>query len=60
MHARHNVSGLTYLPRQDGVFNGNIGRYSISVSLDGTHWGTPVATGTWADDNLLRQVVYEG
>jgi galactose oxidase len=60
MHARHYVSGLTYLPRQDGVFNGNIGRYSISVSLDGTHWGTPVATGTWADDNLLKSAIFSG
>jgi galactose oxidase len=60
MHAVHWVSGLTYLPRQDGVSNGFIGRYSISVSRDGKHWGSPVATGTWADDSTLKTAVFGG
>jgi galactose oxidase len=60
MHALHYVSGLTYLPRQDGVSNGNIGEYSISVSRDGKHWGSPVTTGTWADDNTLKTAVFGG
>lgn len=60
MHAMADVSGLTYLPRQDGVSNGNIGRYSISVSRDGKNWGAPVATGTWADDNTLKTEVFGG
>lgn len=60
MHALTYVSGLTYLPRQDGNFNGNIGEYTISVSQDGTHWGAPVATGTWADNTLLKSAVFSG
>lgn len=60
MHATNYVSGLTYLPRQDGLYNGNIGRYSISVSRDGTNWSAPVATGTWADDNTLKTAVFGG
>ena len=59
-HALHYVSGLTYLPRQDGVSNGNIGRYSISVSRDGKTWGAPVATGTWADDSTVKTAVFRG
>ena len=60
MHALRDVSGLTYLPRQDGVANGNIGRYSISVSRDGKNWGSPVTTGTWSNDDLLKTVVFGG
>ena len=60
MHALHNVSGLTYQPRQDGSDNGDIGRYSIWVSRDGKHWGTPVATGTFDDDEDLETVNFSG
>lgn len=60
MHASKYVAGLTYLPRQDQSLDGDIGRYSITVSSDGKHWSTPVATGTWADDNILKTVVFSG
>ena len=60
MHALHNVAGLTYLPRQDGVSNGDIGQYSVSVSRDGKRWGSPVATGTWADDDTQKSAVFGG
>jgi galactose oxidase len=58
MHATNYVSGLTYLPRQDTSYNGNIGQYSISVSLDGVNWGTQVASGTWADDKSVKQATF--
>jgi galactose oxidase len=58
MHATQWVSALTYLPRQDGSPNGNIGRYSIMVSANGTAWSAPVATGTWADDGSLKSVAF--
>jgi galactose oxidase len=58
MHATNYVSELTYLPRQDTPSNGNIGRYSISVSMDGIHWAAPVATGTWADDKSRKTAVF--
>jgi len=58
MHATNQVSGLTYLPRQDASANGRIGRYSISVSSNGTNWSAPVVTGTWADDKTLKTVMF--
>src|SRR5215475_6168350 len=58
MHTTNYVSGLTYLPRQDTSSNGNIGQYSISVSLDGINWGTPVTTRTWADDKSAKKVIF--
>ncbi|MGW8762854.1 discoidin domain-containing protein [Streptomyces sp. NPDC055815] len=49
MHRTAVVSGLVYQPRASGT-NGRVGEYSISVSADGQNWGSPVATGTLADD----------
>jgi len=60
MHAVKAVSGLTYLPRQDASYNGDIGEYSISVSINGQHWSAPVATGTWADDKTLKTADFGG
>ncbi len=37
--------GFTYLPRQDGGFNGTIRDYEFAVSTDGSTW-TPVVSGT--------------
>ena len=58
MHAVHVVAGLSYLPRQDGNLNGTIGRYSVSVSMNGKHWSAPVASGTWADDATQKYAVF--
>src|SRR5204862_100189 len=49
MHTTNVVSGLAYLPRQDGSHNGTIGQYRIDTSTDGTNWGAPVASGTFPD-----------
>jgi galactose oxidase len=54
-HNRVAVSGLTYLPPA-GAPEGRIGQYSVQVSDNGTTWSTPVATGTFADDGLLKTV----
>ena len=43
------VTGLQYLPRPGGG-NGTIGQYRIEASLDGAAWGSPVTTGTWANN----------
>ncbi|KAL8723388.1 MAG: hypothetical protein Q9225_000304 [Loekoesia sp. 1 TL-2023] len=48
-----NVNGLTYLPRQDGNSNGNIGQHTIQLSSDGTTF-TTVAFGTYLDDSSLK------
>jgi acyl-CoA thioesterase I len=39
------VSGLRYLPRQDGGVNGRVRDYRLSLSLDGSNWGEPAASG---------------
>ncbi|MEU0562362.1 discoidin domain-containing protein [Dactylosporangium sp. NPDC006015] len=59
MGASHAVSGLRYLPRQDtgpGAANGRIGQYEVYVSTDGVTWGTPVTTGTFANDAGLKEI----
>jgi len=42
--AGYDVTGLEYLPRQNGS-NGRFKEYAITVSVDGETWGDPVATG---------------
>ncbi|MEV6520549.1 discoidin domain-containing protein [Longispora sp. NPDC051575] len=56
--AAHTVDKLTYLPRQDGGTNGNVAGYEVSVSNDGTTWGTPVATGTFGAGPGVKTVTF--
>ncbi|MEH0844874.1 discoidin domain-containing protein [Micromonospora sp. CPCC 205711] len=58
MRSALSIKGLTYLPRQDTSSNGNVGRYSVSVSSNGTAWGSPVSTGTWGDTKVLKTAVF--
>jgi galactose oxidase len=58
MHVRNLVSGLSYLARQDGSKNGNIGLYRIETSADGTTWGPAAATGRFADVNSAQTVTF--
>jgi hypothetical protein len=50
------VSGFTYLPRQAAQQNGRVANYEIYVSNSTSNWGTPVSTGTWANDQALKTV----
>ncbi len=52
------ASGLTYLPREDGSANGNIGQYTVRVSNDGLAWSAPVAQGSWADSRTQKTVTF--
>lgn len=54
----YNITGFQYLPRQDGSPNDRIGRYEFYVSTDGTNWGSPVATGTFANDATQKTVSF--
>lgn len=54
MKQDHYVTGVTYLPRQDGQLNGTVGRHFIELSTDGINWGQPVAFATWYDDSELK------
>lgn len=52
------VNALTYQPRQDGSFNGNIGEHKIYLSTDGVNWGDPVAIGTYLNDATTKRTVF--
>ena len=52
------VDGCTYLPRQDGGSNGNIGQYQIFTSIDGTTFGI-VASGVFVDDATQKAVNWQ-
>jgi lysophospholipase L1-like esterase len=56
--AVHNIGGFRYLPRQDGISSGRIGQYEFYVSLNGVNWGSPVATGTFANNALEKEVSF--
>ena len=49
------INGFTYLPRQDGLANGNIGSYTLETSTDKSTWKT-VAIGLWLDDQSPKVV----
>jgi glucose/arabinose dehydrogenase len=53
----YDITGLAYLPRQDSS-NGRIARYEVYVSTDGAAWGTPVATGTFANSAAEQTVTF--
>ncbi|BCJ46567.1 hypothetical protein GCM10010168_62060 [Actinoplanes ianthinogenes] len=52
------VSGLSYLPRQDGTRNGLIGQYRIETSTDGVTWGPSAATGAFIDSQDAQTVTF--
>ena len=54
----YRISGFRYLPRQDGIKDGWVTQYEVSVSTDGVNWGSPVATGTFAGDASEKQVTF--
>jgi galactose oxidase len=56
MHRTNLVSGLSYLGRQDGKADGNVGEFRIETSLDGVNWSAPVATGAFADSSAAQTV----
>ncbi len=53
------VHGLLAVPRQ-AASDGRVRDFEVSLSLDGTTWGQPVARGTWADEPGFRSVPLAG
>src|SRR4051794_12658843 len=53
-HNRIALSGLTYRP-SDGA-DGRIGQYTVQISDNGTAWSANVATGTFADDDVVKTI----
>jgi galactose oxidase len=58
MKALYVVNGISYVPRQDGGNNGNIGAHEIYISTDNNNWKL-VAYGTWLDDNTEKSGDFE-
>jgi galactose oxidase len=59
MKAARDISGLRYLPRQDGNPNGRIGQFRVTTSLDGVAFSAPVSVGTWADDAAEKTIAFQ-
>lgn len=51
----YNVSGFRYLPNQ---VNGRIAQWEFYVGTSTANWGTPVATGTFANDATEKEVLF--
>lgn len=50
------VKGFQYLPRQDGLTVGDIGKFEFFVSMDGKSWGKPVAAGQFTASATEKRV----
>ena len=48
-----------YWPRLDGGDNGRIGDYEITLYTDAAPDGVQIASGTWEDDPLPKEVTWE-
>ena len=49
--------GFSYVPRTDGI-NGWVSHYEFYVSQDGKSWGSPVTTGSFARNALVKKVEF--
>jgi len=56
--ATYNLTGLSYLPRQDGNPNGTVAQYEFYVSTDSANWGTAIKTGVFASDATEKVVSF--
>jgi hypothetical protein len=56
--ATYNLTGMAYLPRQDGNDNGVVAKYEFYASMDKADWGTAVSTGTFKSDHTEKVVSF--
>ncbi len=56
MGASEEVSSLSYEPRHAASPEGAIGRFEVTVSTDGKHFGSPIATGTWQNTTSAKTI----
>lgn len=52
------VTGIRYLARQDGGYNGAIARFEVYVSQDGQQFEKPVAAGTFQRNRNSQQQTF--
>ena len=48
LHRYTKIGGFKYLPRQDQLKNGAIGRWRLYTSVEGSEWGKPVSEGDFS------------
>jgi PKD repeat protein len=53
------VCGFSYLPRQDGSYNGGIALYEFYASTDDQKWGNPVAAGVFPRTSYKQEVAFD-
>jgi hypothetical protein len=53
------VCGFSYLPRQDGSYNGGVAAYEFYVSTDDQNWGNPVSTGEFPRTPEKQEVAFD-
>ena len=54
--ATWSINGFRYLPRSGTYRVGNVGKYEFYTSKDGVKWGSPVASGVFANTQDLKEV----
>jgi arylsulfatase A-like enzyme len=59
LSATHEITGLRYLPRQDGGINGTIVEYEFFVSSDASDLGAPVSAGSFNGKTTEQEVRFE-
>ena len=52
------VKGFSYLPRQDGGYNGHIKNYEVSISLDGKQWKS-IKSGEFDRSANIKRVMFD-
>lgn len=52
------VNGISYVPRQDGKSNGNIGQHTVTLSSDGVTWSSPVVFGSFQNDAETKDIFF--
>jgi hypothetical protein len=55
----YDITGFSYLPRQDTHTNGIVTAYEFYLSSDGQNWGLPVASGAFAGDHAEKHIQFE-
>ncbi|CAN8095113.1 unnamed protein product [Discula destructiva] len=50
------VNGISYVPRQEGGSNGNIGQHTVTLSSDGVTWSSPVIFGNFQNDAETKDI----
>ena len=56
--ATYSLTGMRYLPRQDGSDNGTIADYELYISEDPTTWGPTVAKGSFAANREPKSLTF--